>query len=87
MKNFYFTFGQNHENVDGISMENKWVRVTALSKRAAYNLFIFLFANPEMGNSQKWSMIYSEDNFNPEFYSEGEHSMLHQEELLNTVQI
>jgi len=72
MKNYFFTFGQQHRATNGIRMKDKWVRVTASSWDKAREIFINQFAKRTMKDG-KWGDQYEEDKFKSYLYPDGEY--------------
>ena len=64
MKKFYATFGQNHTTPEGLRLKDYWVEILADSEDSAHNKMY-----DEYGSN--WSMLYSEDDFDPEWYPNG----------------
>jgi hypothetical protein len=76
MKNYYFTFGQSHQQIDGTPMHNYWIRVEANDFMSARLLFINKFSSIYMPAPDKWAFQYEEDGnnkFNPEYFPLGEY--------------
>ncbi len=63
MKNYYFTFGQDHFNNDGQCMSTFWVIVESLSYDEARSKFIKQFMCVFMPKPDGFSFQYSEDDF------------------------
>jgi len=79
MKNFYFTFGQNHWHKDGFQMHNYWVRVKSDSYENARIKFIEKFTSIYMSAKDKWAFQYDEeefDNDSKQFYPLGEFMLI-----------
>lgn len=74
--NYYFTFGQVHRTIDGISMKDNWVRVIAKDYISARKIFIEQFSSINMESPDKWAFQYEEDDFNPNFFPSGEYLLL-----------
>lgn len=72
LKNYYFTFGQNHHTKAGLAMRNRYVRVRGINMDKATDLFIDRFASRVMENGE-WSMCYRESEFEASYYPLGEH--------------
>lgn len=79
MKNYYFTFGQNHWNREGFPMKNHWVKVTADSYEAARSLFMQEFTSNYMERPDKFAFQYTEEEFTPHYYPGGEFLALEQQ--------
>lgn len=73
MKNYYFTFGTDHNLLDGTHMDKSWVRVGAEDYGAARKLFVDKFAIPYIGKADKWSFQYEESNFESSYFPKGEY--------------
>lgn len=78
MDNYYFTFGQNHWHKDGIPMFNSWVRVVAESHEKARELFVEQFTIPFMDAPDKFAFQYSEKEWEPEWFPQGEFTVINQ---------
>lgn len=78
MKNYYFTFGQNHWNSEGYPMKNSWVRVVAENYEKARELFISQFTEIYMENPNKWAFQYEEKDFQTHFFPNGEFMLITQ---------
>lgn len=81
MKNYYFTFGQNHWTGEGYPMKNSWVRVVAESYGKARELFVDNFSNIHMEKPDKWAFQYEEKDFGDEskaLYPNGEFKLISQ---------
>lgn len=76
MNEYYFTFGQEHYNNEGRPMRDSWVRVEAPSARQARELFIEQFSSIHMPSSDVWAFQYSDSDFRPEFFPDGEYLAL-----------
>jgi hypothetical protein len=63
MKNYYFTFGQEHYNNDGETMKNHYVKVVAENYDKARSLFIRKFSMVFMPKPDKFSFQYGEEDF------------------------
>ncbi|KKN06718.1 hypothetical protein LCGC14_1074450 [marine sediment metagenome] len=81
MKNYYFTFGQNHWNSDGVPMKNFWVRVVATDYEIARQIFVDKFTSQKMESPDKFSFQYEEKDFSSEFFPQGEYAVF--EEKIN----
>lgn len=82
MKRFYFTFGQDHKQIDGTPMRNHWVTVEGEDYEHARRLFVEKFAVPFMGDAAKWSFQYQEgsENWKPGYFPEGQYTLIKQTE-------
>lgn len=78
MKNYYFTFGQNHWHRDGIPMKDFWVRVQAEDYITARIIFINKFSSIYMEREDKWAFQYEEEDFEPEYFGLGEFQLITQ---------
>lgn len=76
MNNYYFTFGQSHKLIDGYPMKDHWVRVQANNYFEARTLFIDRFSSIQMEKPDKWAFQYEENNFKPEYFSNGEYELI-----------
>jgi hypothetical protein len=76
MKNYYFTFGQDHWHKEGIPMKNFWVRVQAHSYEEARVCFIEKFSSLYMQTPSTWSFQYEEFRFRKEYFPGGEFMLL-----------
>ncbi len=83
MKNYYFTFGQDHVNNDGKMMRDYWVRVESTSYNAARETFVDEFSSIEMPRPMGWSWQYEEENFDKSFFPAGEYKFIPSEEATN----
>lgn len=80
MKNYYFTFGQNHWTVEGFPMKNSWVRVVAEDYETARSLFVANFSSLYMQTPETWAFQYGEEKFESHFYKNGEFAVITQVE-------
>ena len=78
-KNFYFTFGQIHETLDGVPMKDRFVRVRAENEEVAKEIFIREFTSKKMEDENKFSYSYPENRFDARFYPLGEYALFEQE--------
>lgn len=81
MADFYFTFGQRHFTKNGVPMKDRWVRIIIESKNKDSDQkfsreLIEEWALENMGNKDLWSMQYTEEEFNDEFFPKGEYDTL-----------
>ena len=76
MKNYYFTFGQEHCTIDGYKMRDHWVRVAAADALKARLLFISEFSSIIMPAADKWSFQYDEKEFDKQFFPKGEYQFI-----------
>ena len=76
MKNYYFTFGQDHVNNEGVPMKDYWVRVESDSYNTARETFIEQFSSIEMERPLGWSMQYEEEHFDRSFFPAGEYKFI-----------
>lgn len=76
MKNYYFTFGQDHHTIDGYPMKDYWVRVAADDASKARLLFISEFSSITMPATDKWAFQYDEKDFNKEYFPKGEYQFI-----------
>lgn len=72
MNNYYFTFGQNHTDINGYPLANYWVRVVAKNYNKARELFIENFSSQYLEKPDKWSFQYEEDDFKADCFPNGE---------------
>ena len=61
-------------------MKDKWVRVVAESYGKARSIFVEQFSSVDMEAPDKWAFQYTESDFDPQFFPEGEYLVLTQEE-------
>jgi len=78
MKNYYFTFGQNHWTTEGFPMKNSWVRVVAEDYETARSLFVANFSSLYMQTPETWAFQYGEEKFESHFYKNGEFAVITQ---------
>ena len=78
MRDYYFTFGQDHHDKDGRAMKDRWVRVVAESYDKARSIFIREYAIPIMGDACRWSFMYEGGFFEPEWFPAGEDHIIYQ---------
>lgn len=87
MKEYYFTFGQDHRQAaglpddSGMNMRNHWVRVTADSYMKARMIFIDEFSSKRMERGAAcWSFQYEERDFekSKHYFPGGEYKHLKQ---------
>jgi uncharacterized protein YhbP (UPF0306 family) len=78
-KNYYFTFGQIHETVDGVPMRDRFVRVRAENEEVAREIFIKEFTSKRMQAEDKFAFSYPENRFDDRFYPLGEYALFEQE--------
>lgn len=76
MKNFYFTFGQDHHTTDGVDMMDYYVRVIADDYMTARKLFVRFFSSVFMEAADKWAFQYDEEHFTPEYFRNGEYQTI-----------
>lgn len=76
MKNYYFTFGQSHINIEGHSMRDYWVTVIASSYFKARDIFINDFSSIYMTAPNKWAFQYEEEKFEADLFPGGEFMVL-----------
>jgi hypothetical protein len=76
MKNYYFTFGQNHCLTDGYSMCDHWVRVRAKDYTRARELFVKEFSSLYMPAVDKWAFQYEEEGFKKDYFPKGEYQFI-----------
>lgn len=76
MKNYYFTFGSNHKQIDGTIMEHSWVRVLSDSYINGRLKFIEQFSSLYMEAPDKWSFQYTDLDFNPKYFPRGEYCLI-----------
>jgi len=76
MNKYYFTFGQDHYNIECVAMRDYYVLVTANDYGEAREIFIKNFTSIEMSQSDKWSHQYEENTFNSEYFPKGEYASL-----------
>lgn len=81
MKNYYFTFGQNHWNSEGYPMKHSWVRVEAEDYEVARSLFIANFSSIYMETPEKWAFQYEADKFDNSYFKNGEFCTIKQNEI------
>ena len=79
MKNYYFTFGQDHNLLNGAPMKDCWVRVCADSYQKARFLFVKHFTLMFMSDPAKWAFQYEEEKFDRSFFPGGEYAFIHQD--------
>lgn len=68
MKNYYFTFGGNHRQIDGTLMRSYWVRVVAESYNKARTIFTKEFSSKYMHRPTEWCWQYEEKGFDGDKY-------------------
>ncbi len=85
IKNYYFTFGQNHWNIDGIPMKGFWVRVVAKDGETARQIFVDRFTSQKMESSDKFAFQYEEKDFNSEYFPQGEYAVFQEKETRITL--
>jgi len=76
MKNYYFTFGTDHNLIDGTRMHNSWVRVVAENYNLARQIFIEQFSSVYLCATDKWAFQYEEANFKREYFIKGEYLVI-----------
>lgn len=76
MKNFYFTFGQSHYTKKRVPMKDYWVRVVANNWDEARIKFIENFSSVYMDTPDKWAFQYDEDDFDNQFFPNGEYKVI-----------
>ena len=76
LKNYFFTFGQNHRTHAGEPMKDYWVKVTASSYGKARELFIEEFSSRYMPQSDSWAFQYSEKQFTSAYFYKGEYTSI-----------
>ena len=80
MQNYYFTFGQDHWNVDGVPMKNFWVRVVATGSETARQIFVDEFTSQKMQSPDKFAFQYKEKDFDSKFFPQGEYAVFEEKE-------
>lgn len=89
MKDYYFTFGQNHYTNTGVCMGNYWVRVRVkatdsddILKSVARELFIQKFTEVNMPSKDRFAFQYTDEDFDPFYCPKGEHTVIIEDESL-----
>jgi hypothetical protein len=74
--NYFFTFGQSHETIEGTPMKNFWVKVSADDYGSARFKFIEQFSSQFMPAPDKWAFQYEEKDFEPAYFPLGEYASI-----------
>lgn len=86
MKNYYFTFGQDHRLSDGYPMRDHWVKVEAEDYGTARKTFMDEFATPYLERPLGWSFQYDEGDFIASsymYFPKGEYKFIKQQKTTN----
>lgn len=78
MKQYFFTFGQHHKNINGQRMKDFYVKVQASSWDKAREIFISQFAKKKLQRGDCGKQ-FEEDKFKPYLYPDGEFESLREE--------
>lgn len=76
LQRYFFTFGQDHVNNQGMPLRDYFVTVMAFDYEQARNLFLVHFADHQLPRRMQWSMQYTEGNFHPSSFPKGEYLSL-----------
>lgn len=67
----FFTFGIDHENIEGHPMRDYFVKVHGADFMDCRIKFINNFALPVMGSARRWSMQYTEEDWDSTLFAGG----------------
>jgi len=76
LRDYYFTFGQNHRQNNGMPMKDFWIRVKAVNYGEARAKFIDQFTTIFMPSKDAWAFQYPASKFESEYFPEGEYLLI-----------
>ena len=71
-EDYFFTFGFNHVDNEGMNLRDHWVRVRASSFAMARKLFVEQYAQHHLPRPEQWAMQYHSDDWEPDYFCGGE---------------